>query len=119
MTTLVKVNSNTPEHFGSLIETDLIATDLVSKTSSRVRVINDLFGGLDALPKAYNEKFSGGYYIQNIQTEKLIEDIERLLSENKSTESDRQKLKDMLSNLNEGTNNVVFIGKLKSETKLW
>jgi len=51
----------------------------------------------------------------------LMEDIENRLAERNCTEEDREILKKTLSKLKEGTNNLVFIGKLKEEidTRLW
>jgi len=50
-----------------------------------------------------------------------MEDIENRLAERSCTEQDRQILNQTLSTLKENANNVVFIGKLKSEvkSKLW
>jgi len=99
-----------------------IATDLSFKTSSWVKVVNDYFGGIEALPYENLEYyFQRGYYVYNIQPEELMEIVENRLAENSCTEKDRQVLMKLLSSLNEGTNNVVFIGKLKDEikTKLW
>jgi hypothetical protein len=65
--------------------------------------------------------FQNGYFVYNIQPEQLMDDINKRLSESSCSEKDRLKLKELLSTLKENTNNVVFIGKLKSEVKekLW
>ena len=96
-----------------------IATDLKNKSSSYFNIVNDYFGNI-SIP-VYVTKFRNGYFVHNIQPEDLMEDIEKRLSENSCTENDKQTLKKVLSSLEEGANNVVFIGKLKSEIneKLW
>jgi len=50
-----------------------------------------------------------------------MEDIEDRLAERGLSDDDRQVLSRVLSTLEEDTNNVVFIGKLKSEvrSRLW
>ena len=97
----------------------LVATDLKNKTSSWVKVVNDSYGNMPA--PTYVVHLRNGYWVHNIQPEDLMEDIENRLAERSCTENDRQILNKTLSTLKEGTNNVVFIGKLKSEvkTKLW
>ena len=97
----------------------LVCTNLKSKTSVCVKVVNDYFGNLPALSAII--PFREGYWVQNISTEQLITNIEKRLTENSCTENDRLTLKKLRSSLNEENNNVVFIGKLKSEVKtnLW
>ena len=106
---------------GYYVEKDLIAIDLKNKTSSRVKIVNDYLGNMDALDIGYHRKFHKGYYVFSIQPEDLMEDIEKRLTERSCTEEDREILKKTLSKLKEGTNNVVFFGKLKEEinAKLW
>jgi hypothetical protein len=50
-----------------------------------------------------------------------MDDIHKTLGESSCTDKDRQALGKLLSSLEENTNNVIFIGKLKSEVKekLW
>ena len=116
MTTLIKQNPA-----GHSDEIDLIAIDLKSKTSRRVKILNDYLGSMNALPVAYYRRFHKGYYVLCHQPEDLMEDIEARLAERTCTEADREVLKKTLSKLKEGTNNVALIGKLKDEiaTKLW
>ena len=94
-----------------------VATDITFKTSTRINVVNDFFGSISSPITAIRN----GYFVFNIQPEELIEEIERRLAQSNCTESDRKILTKTLSNIEKGTNNVVFIGKLKSETKtkLW
>ena len=98
-------------------EKGLVATYLSSQTSSWVRILNDYFGNLPV--PIYRPNFSNGYFVHNMKPEDLIKEIKTRLSEKSCTEDDRKKLNEMLSTLKEGDNNVVFIGKLKSEIKLW
>jgi hypothetical protein len=96
-----------------------VATDLKSKTSSWFKVVNDYYGNIPAM--SFAGRSDNGYWVYNIQPEELIDSIEKRLAQSDCTESDRQVLNKTLSTLKEGANNVVFIGKLKSEvnTKLW
>ena len=96
-----------------------VATDLKNKISSYVRVVNDYCGNIPVPISILT--FQNGYFVYNIQPEQLIEDINNRLIESNCTENDRQMLNKTLSTLKENTNNVVFIGKLKSEIdkKLW
>ena len=97
----------------------LVATDLKNKTSSWVKVTNDFYGNIPA--PTYIVQLRNGYWVHNIQPEQLIEDIEKRLARRNCSEDDKQILNKTLSTLKEGANNVVFIGKLKSEvkSKLW
>ena len=95
----------------------LVVTDLKTKTSSLIKVVNDFYGNM-SVPI---ESVSNGYWVHNIQPEQLMENIENRLTESGLSENDKQTLNKTLSTLKENTNNVVFIGKLKSEinAKLW
>jgi len=104
---------------------EFIVADLSSKTSSRYhKIVNDYLGNLDIPVRTLsngNGRFINGYFANSIQPEDLMEDIEEHLAESSCTEKDREVLKKTLSKLKEGTNNVVFIGKIKEEikTNLW
>ena len=97
----------------------LIATDLKNKTSSWIKVVNDYYGNMSA--PTYIVQLRNGYWVHNIQPEQLIGDIEKRLAQRDCSEKDKQTLTKLLTTLEENTNNVVFIGKLKSEinTKLF
>ena len=97
----------------------LVATDIKNRVSSYITVVNDYYGNLPV--KVGYFTFFHGYYMLNVQPEELVEDIENRLAERNCTENDKQILNKTLSTLKEGANNVVFIGKLKSEvkSKLW
>ena len=98
-----------------ILHRGLVATDIKNQRSSWIKVKNDYFGNLD-IPISTNS-FRNGYYVYNIQPEQLMEVIEQRLTESNCTEKDRQILIETLSTLEENTNNVVFIGKLKNEVK--
>ena len=106
-------------------EMGLVATDLKHKTSSFIRVVNDYFGNIPVpiseIGDFLESNLRNGYLAYSIQPEELMEVIKNRLTERGIIESDRQILTKALSTLKEGANNVVFIGKLKSEvkTKLW
>ena len=112
-----------PAGGGGGVEKDWIFTDLKNKTSSRVRILNDYLGNMNAVqPRSVHlTHFHNGYFVFNVQLEDLMEDIEKRLAERSCTEKDREILNKTLSKLKEGTNNVVFFGKLKDDitTKLW
>jgi len=98
----------------------LVATDLNSMSSSYIKVVNDYYGNIPA--PTYIVQLRNGYYVHNIQPEQLMEDIENRLAQSSCTENDRQILEKTLASLKEGSNNVVFIGKLRNEvqpSKLW
>jgi hypothetical protein len=96
-----------------------MATDLKNMTSSYVNIVNDFFGNLPVQASVLT--FRNGYFVYNVQPEELIDEIENRLAGSNVSQSDRQQLEELLSRLEEGTNNVVFIGKLKNgiEEKLW
>ena len=93
----------------------LVATNLKTKTSSWVKVVNDYYGNIPA--PTYIIHLRNGFYVNNIQPEQLKDEIERRLSQKNCTDGDRQILKKIQSTLKEGDNNVVFVGKLKSDIK--
>ena len=88
-----------------------VATDLKSMTSSYITIVNDFYGNLP-MPAT----FRNGYFVLNIQPEQLMDDVEKHLAGGSCTEKDKQALKELLSNLEEGANNVVLAGKLKYDT---
>ena len=102
---------------GRYVPIGMVATDMTSKTSSFIKVVNDYYGNY---PVSIGS-VSNGYWTLNIQPEQLKEDIENYLAQRGLSDNDRQVLTKTLSTLKENTNNVVFIGKLKKEikTKLW
>ena len=99
----------------SVEDIGIVATDLTSKTSSRIKVVNDYYGNI---PISFAWQIHNGYWVMNLQPEQLMEIIEKRLAESSCTENDRQVLNKTLSTLKENTNNVVFIGKLKSEVEM-
>ena len=97
-----------------------IMTDLSSKTSSWCRIVNDFYGNIPVtLNENHNPLFFNGYFVHNIESEELMKMIKKRLSQNDCTKKEKQTLKKTLLTLKKGTNNVVFIGKLKSETNLF
>jgi len=103
----------------AVIGRGLVATDLRHKTSSWINVENDFLGNM---PAPFGATFTrNGYWAYNVQPEDLMDFIETHLEKGGLSGTDRQTLNRTRSVLKEGTNNVVFIGKLKSEvkSKLW
>lgn len=93
----------------------LVATDLVSKSSSYIKVVNDYYGNMNA--PTYVVQLRNGYYVHNLEPGQLKEEIEKRLAESSCTDKDKQVLKKLLSTLDEEANNLVFIGKLKTDVK--
>jgi len=96
-----------------LYDRGIVAIDLKNKTSSWVKMINDYYGNFDV--DVFLFSFRNGYFVHNIQPEQLIDNIKQRLTESNCTEQEKLRLFETLSNLKEGTNNVIFLGKLKSE----
>ena len=100
----------------NIFDKGLVGSDLKNLTSSYIKIVNDYYGNMSV--RANVVTFRNGYFVHNIQPEQLMDDIENRLAESSCTENDRQILKKTLSTLKEGTNNVVFIGKLKNESNI-
>jgi len=95
----------------------LVASDLKTKTSSWIKVVNDFYGNMPVPIRLINN----GYWVLNIQPDQLMDDIEDHLVKRGLSEKDVQILNKTLSTLKEDANNVVFIGKIKNERtiNLW
>ena len=95
----------------------IVATDLNTKASSWIKVVNDFYGNMPVSIMSVNN----GYWVINIPQERLMDDIKNRLDQKDLSEDDRQTLNKTLSILKEDENNVVLFGKLKDEikTKLW
>ena len=104
---------------GYFVRRGTVATDLRNLTSSYVNIVNDFFGNLPVQTSVLT--FRNGYFVYNVQPEELMYQIEYRLAERNVSQSDRQRLEELLSKLEEDTNNVVFIGRLRSgiERQLW
>ncbi len=101
--------------FTNVFGKGLVATDLKTKTSTYIKVVNDYYGNMNA--PTYIVQLRNGYYVHNLEPGQLKEDIEKRLAESSCTDKDKQTLKKLLSTLDEEANNVVFIGKLRSDVK--
>ena len=95
-----------------------VATDIASQKMSRIIVTNDFWGGITL---SITAAIHNGYFALNVEPEMLMEMIDRRLEEDSCSASDREILLKTRSTLKKGANNVVFVGKLKSEVKkeLW
>jgi len=94
----------------------LVATDLKSRTSSYIKVVNDYFGNMPAPMGIVQVR--NGYWVYNIQPEEMMDAIKKRLAESDCTEKDRQALNQTLAKLKENTNNVVLFGKLKKRIEI-
>lgn len=77
--------------------------------SSQVHIVNDFYGGMEVPPN----NFYKGYFIENLEPGELIGKIEKRLAEPGCTAADKKKLNELLSSLDENSNNLLFVGKLK------
>ena len=79
---------------------------------SYFKLENDFLGDMEIGWPIYS--FSNGYYIKNYDPGDLLEDLEKLLSENKKMSSAmRQKLTKLKDSVSEKDNNYIFYAKLK------
>ena len=99
------------EESGICRKSGLVAVDLRHKTSSFIQLTNDFFGNLSSSIDFYNIR--NGYWTQSMMPEELMDEIEDRLAERDVSENDRTALNKMLVLLQDGANNLVFIGKLK------
>jgi hypothetical protein len=101
-----------PNHYiTNVFGKGLVATDKQSGHSTFIKVVNDYFGNMP-MP-AYVINFRNGWYVYNLEPAQLMEQIEKRLQESACTESDREQLQALLSTLDENSNNLLFLGKLK------
>jgi hypothetical protein len=89
----------------------LVSTDKQTNNSAYIKIVNDYCGNME-MP-AYIVNFRNGWYVYNLEPAQLIEQIEKRLQESSCTEADKQQLESLLSTLDENTNNLLFLGKLK------
>jgi hypothetical protein len=101
-----------PNHYiTNVFDKGLVATDKQTNHSSFVKIVNDYYGNI-SMP-GYVINFRNGWYVHNLEPAQLIEQIENRLQESSCTESDREQLQSLLSTLDENSNNLLFLGKLK------
>ena len=115
LTHVMVLENNSETGRPGFVSKGLVATDLKIKTSSYIKVVNDYYGNMPVA--AGISTLRNGYYVYNIQPEQLMDDLKNQLSQSRMTDNDRQTLNQTLSSLQENTNNVVFIGKLRQEFK--
>ncbi|MDL2265841.1 hypothetical protein LJC57_08195 [Parabacteroides sp. OttesenSCG-928-G07] len=86
------------------------STDKDSQTSfSITKFVNDFYGGIELPLTTFNK----GYFIHNVEPGELMDIIDKRLTESDCTEQDRELLTQLLSTLDENSNNLLFVGKLK------
>ncbi len=90
-------------------KSSLISTNKKNQTSSYIKIINDYYGGMEVPVLSFNK----GYFAQNIEPGELIDLIEKRLTEKDCSRNDKEKLKTLLKTLDENSNNLLFVGKLK------
>ena len=89
----------------------LLVVNKETKSSSFVKVRNDYFGNMDVTVNILT--FRDGWFVWNLEPGQLIEMIEKRLQESDCSEQDKQKLNTLQDSLDENSNNVLFLGKLK------
>ncbi|MCC8145272.1 MAG: 6-bladed beta-propeller, partial [Bacteroidales bacterium] len=89
----------------------VIATHKKDKTSARIKLVNDFYGNMEFPINVLSVR--NGYYVLSLEPGELITKIEDRLQESSCTEADKKVLNDLLSTLDDNSNNVLFYGKLK------
>lgn len=101
-----------PRHYiTNVFGKGVVATDKSTGRSNYIKLVNDYYGNLEMPVSIIN--FRNGWFVLNIEPGQLITKIESRLKEKDCTEKDKQKLNKLLSTLDEDSNNLVFMGKLK------
>lgn len=84
----------------------------VSKTdlsTYRVKIVNDFYGNMEVSHFSFNQ----GYFVMNVEPAGLLERIEKRLAESDCSKEDKEKLKALEATIDEDSNNLLFLGKLK------
>ena len=89
----------------------IIYTDKNTKVSSKIEIVNDYYGGLHVPVNVIT--FRNGWFVHNLEPGELVDLVEKRMKESSCTAQDKEKLKKLLSSIDEEGNNVVFLGKLK------
>lgn len=99
-----------------LSETEEPALYIVDKKTLKggfVNIYNDFLGNTP-LPILY-DGFSHGYFVWNVNPAEIIEILkQRLKDEDELNDSEKERLRQMLSEMDENDNNYIFLGKLKN-----
>lgn len=90
-------------------ESMMVATRIKEQTSKKVRLINDYYGHLEMPMLAFNK----GYYLFNAEPSQWMELIEKRLKDPNCSKEDKEKLETLLHSLDENSNNLLFLGKVK------
>lgn len=85
-----------------------IAYDTQKNESYFIQLRNDFVGGMKVSPA-----FADGYFFAMYEPMQLMNRIEKRLKESSCTDEDRKVLEDLYNSLDEDSNNIMFIGKLK------
>ncbi|WP_291529819.1 6-bladed beta-propeller [Bacteroides sp. UBA939] len=88
----------------------LVAVNKKTHTSNYVRLVNDFFGHTSA--SMFN--FHKGWFFHMFEPGNLITRIERRLAEGNCSAEDRKQLEEILGSIDEDDNNILLMGKLKS-----
>lgn len=90
-------------------KSSILSTNKNNQTSSYIKIINDFYGGMEVSVFS----FKNGYFAHNVEPGELIDMIEKRLTEKSCTKDDKEKLNALLATLDENSNNLLFVGKLK------
>lgn len=101
-----------PRHYATYVfGKGLVLTNKQSGNSTYFKLVNDFYGNLSTPFSVMHLR--NGYYVSNVEPGQLITAIENRLKEKDCTAKDKQTLTKLLDTLDENSNNLVFIGKLK------
>lgn len=97
----IKKNENEYENYQVIIDKHTLKTSILE-------LKNDFYGGIP-IEHIYN---SWGTFSTSVPAVKFIEEINKALQENNLDSNSKQKMEETLLHINEGDNDVVFLGKL-------
>lgn len=92
------------------------STIFINKQSSQasfVEIANDFVGNLPV--SGFGISINNGWFCEMYEPYKLLEIIEKRLSESNCSAQDKNTLKQLKESINEDDNNILFIGKIKED----
>lgn len=99
-----------PNHYlGMIWDKGTILVDKNKKTSKYVKMTNDYFGNME-MPLYW---ITDGWFCAMYEPGVLTDAIEQTLSKGNISDKDRESLKSLLASIDENSNNLLFMGKLK------
>lgn len=87
----------------------MVSTNKKDHKSTKATLVNDYYGNLEMSFMNANK----GYFAYSVEPGQLIEMIEKRLEESSCSKKDAETLNALLKTLDEDSNNLIFVGKLK------